>query len=217
MFKHFFAGLLALGLLAGCSQGDVNGTAVTRDSTVTAAEPAANTTTAYAQQWEDEPVTVNIARADETVAEVTEQAPATGFIHDAYQGSQKDVSLGELALRQSSSARVQAYAQMMIRDHGRAVRELEKLSADQGLSLQSESAVINESEDELSKLRGAAFDARFAEMMVDDHEKDVALFGREAREGLKQPLSDFAANKLPLLRQHLAMARELRESLKSNW
>lgn len=212
MNKHLWAGLLALGLFAGCSQSDV-----AQDTR----PPAVNTTTTYAQQWDDHrplETTLNVARADDTAAHVTEPTPATGFTKDAYQGSLKEVSLGELALRQSSSAKVQAFAQMMIRDHGKAVRELEKISAEQGLSLQAESALINESEDDLSRLTGHAFDQKFADMMVEDHEKDLQLFEREARDGLQQSLSEFAAEKLPILRQHLEMARELRESLgDSSW
>lgn len=228
MFKHWRylgAGLLALSLLAGCSENDLEGNAVeTTRSTTTVSEsapPAANTTTTYAQKWEEEPVetTVNVDRTDQTAAKVTEPepTPATGFAHDAYLGSQKEVGLAELALRQSQSPRVHAYAQMLLREHGQMARKLEAVAADMDLSLQSDSALLNEAEDDLSTLTGPAFDQRFAEMMVDDHEKDVALFEREARDGLQLSLSEFAQENLPTLKQHLEMARELRDALASNW
>jgi putative membrane protein len=215
--------LLALSLLAGCSDSDIDGTAVetTRSTTTTSqvAPPAANTTTTYAQQWEEEPVetTVNVDSNDDTAAKVTEPTPATGFAHDAYQGSLKEVGLAELALRQSQSPRVHSFAQTLMRDHGQMARQLEAVAADLDLSLQSESAMLNEAEDDLASLSGPAFDQRFAELMVEDHEKDVALFERESRDGLQAPLSEFAQDQLPKLKHHLEMARELRDAMSSNW
>lgn len=222
-WRFVCAALLAVSLLAGCSESDLDDTAVetTRSTTTTTqvAPPAANTTTTYAQKWEEEPVetTVNVERNDQTAAKVTEPTPATGFAHDAYQGSLKEVGLAELALRQSQSPRVHAFAQMLIREHGQMARQLEAVAAEMNLSLQSESALLNEAEDDLSTLSGPAFDQRFAELMVEDHEKDIALFEREARDGLQQSLAQFAQDQVPKLKGHLEMARELRDALASNW
>jgi putative membrane protein len=44
---------------------------------------------------------------------------------------------------------------------------------------------------------------------VEDHEKAVAMFQREARDGRKQHVKAFAEETLPILEDHLRMARAL--------
>jgi putative membrane protein len=60
-----------------------------------------------------------------------------------------------------------------------------------------------------SKLTGEKFDREYAGHMVKDHEKAVALFEKQAKNGDAAELKDFASKTLPTLQEHLKMARDL--------
>jgi putative membrane protein len=62
--------------------------------------------------------------------------------------------------------------------------------------------------DKLSKLSGADFDKAYMNEMLKDHEKDVALFEKEANSGKDADVKSWATSTLPTLRDHLQMARD---------
>jgi putative membrane protein len=45
--------------------------------------------------------------------------------------------------------------------------------------------------------------------MVEDHEKAVTLFSQQAQQGKESDLKAFAAETLPILQEHLNMAKQL--------
>lgn len=96
--------------------------------------------------------------------------------HVAVTASEIDIAYAHLALALSDDPDVRRFAETMIRDHGavnaRVVALAEKLNVrarDNALSrkLQGEAEAIK---DELSRLRGAAFDRRYAENELAYHE-----------------------------------------------
>jgi putative membrane protein len=50
--------------------------------------------------------------------------------------------------------------------------------------------------------------------MVEDHEKTVKLFRRQAEKGDNAELKQFAAKTLPTLEEHLKMSRDLKNQTK---
>jgi putative membrane protein len=67
----------------------------------------------------------------------------------------------------------------------------------------------NQMKQKLEGLSGSQFDQQYIEHMVQDHEKTIPLFEREAKEGHNPMLKSFAEGLTPVLRQHLAEAKEL--------
>jgi putative membrane protein len=61
----------------------------------------------------------------------------------------------------------------------------------------------------LSKLSGAEFDREYMRHQLNDHEKAIALFQRQATEGSDAELKEFASRTLPALREHQQMARDI--------
>jgi uncharacterized protein (DUF305 family) len=61
----------------------------------------------------------------------------------------------------------------------------------------------------LGTLRGAAFDAEFANAMVQGHEKAIAMLERAQPQLQHDELRTFITNTLPTLRQHLQTAQSL--------
>lgn len=63
--------------------------------------------------------------------------------------------------------------------------------------------------DKLSKAKAENFDRDFAKQMVDDHQKDIKKFKHIADKGDNAELKQFASQTVPVLEEHLAMARDL--------
>lgn len=64
----------------------------------------------------------------------------------------------------------------------------------------------------LSRKEGAEFDKSYVKMMVDQHEADVKLFERAARESEDSEVRSFASRHLPSLQQHLQRANNLADT-----
>jgi putative membrane protein len=61
----------------------------------------------------------------------------------------------------------------------------------------------------LSRLSGRAFDRAYMRAMVQDHEKDVREWAAFANSGRSNEFHEWVSGKVPTLRHHLEMAREV--------
>jgi putative membrane protein len=61
----------------------------------------------------------------------------------------------------------------------------------------------------LEGLSGAQFDRQFTEHMVQDHEKTIPVFEKEAKEGDNPATKSCGEGLTPVLEQHLTEAKEL--------
>jgi putative membrane protein len=135
------------------------------------------------------------------------------FLNDAAPGGMLEVELGQLALKQASSPKVKQFAQRMIDDHAKANAELQALAAKKRLSLKTEkSATQKQAIAKLAKLKGRTFDREYANLMVTDHEEDIAKF-QGAANASDADVKAFAAKTLPTLQEHLEMARKLADEV----
>lgn len=156
----------------------------------------------------DTPDTVE--RAKETnAASMAVSESDMKFAVEAASGGMMEVEMGRMALNQASSQDVKDFAQMMIDDHSAANAELQELARNKSITLPA--APGEEQQEKINKLapkKGADFDRAYVDMMVSDHESDVAAFENESRNGADADLKNWAATKLPVLRHHLDMAKE---------
>ena len=96
----------------------------------------------------------------------------------------------------------------MTADHARAGAELKAIAQRKGIQLPANVDSRQRSElDKLAKLSGAAFDKEYMSAMVKDHETDVQDFETQAKQGRDPDIKAFANKTLPVLKQHLEMAR----------
>jgi putative membrane protein len=65
----------------------------------------------------------------------------------------------------------------------------------------------------LEKLSGADFDRVYIPQMVTDHNGDIALYRRQSQQSDDKDLKNWAAEDLPLLQEHLRLARSIQENL----
>ena len=132
------------------------------------------------------------------------------FVTTAAEDGHAEVELGKLAQQNGSSAAVKQFGQRMIEDHTKAGKELEAIATKLGMTPPKEPGSKHQADiKKFSKLTGEKFDREYAEHMVKDHEKAVALFEKQAKNGDAAELKAFASKTLPALQEHLKMARDL--------
>ena len=144
---------------------------------------------------------------------------ATGehaFFEEAASGGQMEVELGRVATTHASNQRVKDFGQRMVTDHSKANAELKSLAARKNVTLPGKlSAEDQKQVDRLAGMKGADFDRAYMQMMVDDHEKDVAKFREKAQSATDPDVKTFASKTLPTLESHLRMAKEVESATKS--
>jgi putative membrane protein len=161
------------------------------------------------------------------------------FVKKAAEAGMAEVEMGHVALKQASNEEVKQFAQRMIDDHSKANTELMLLAQSKGITLpanphvgsggQMNTSVSNATGmtntdsskamkgkddhkkmgDKMSKLSGAEFDREYMKHQVEDHDKAVALFERQAKKGKDAELKAFAERTLPTLKEHQQMARDI--------
>lgn len=184
--------IVALGLVAALAAGCGGA----RRSAPTATAPAPSPT----------------ARASAPAA-VAPTSDAVMMVHAA-QDSLAEVRLGQLAARQGASEPVRQLGQQMVTDHTQTNSTLLPLAAQRGVVIpQSLDPKHQAAEQELSRLTGRAFDVAFLEQMIADHAKAIAMFERISATATDPALRAWAAQQLPLLRQHQATTLGLHAQL----
>lgn len=139
----------------------------------------------------------------------------TEFMNKAAQGGMAEVELGKMASTKAQNAEVKQFGQQMTADHTRANNELKTLAAGKNVTLPTDVGATHKATmDKLSKLSGAEFDREYVKAMVEDHEKDVAEFQKQADGGTNADVKAFAAKTLPTLKMHLEMIKGMQSKLK---
>jgi putative membrane protein len=126
------------------------------------------------------------------------------------EGGLVEVQLGKLAADLAADPEVRQWAQRLVQDHTTANQELLTIAKQKDISIPREVDDTHEDVVKLfSRLEGAQFDREFLRYQVMHHEKDVAAFGLQAKEGQDPELKAFAAKQLPILQAHLQQVRNL--------
>jgi putative membrane protein len=132
------------------------------------------------------------------------------FVQAAAAGGLSEVEEAQAAQQKASSSDVKQFAARMISDHTQANEELKQLAHAKGITPPSQpTAAERRADNQLKKLSGASFDREYAKQEVQDHQKTVALFQKEADSGQDPQLKAFAQKYLPTLQEHLKMAQSL--------
>jgi putative membrane protein len=132
------------------------------------------------------------------------------FATTAARGGQAEVALGQMAETKAANADVKAFGQRMVTDHKKAGDELDAAARADGETIpKGLEAEHKATAARFAKLEGAAFDKAYMQQMVEDHQKTIALFEKEAANGKDSHVKQFAQATLPTLREHLKMAQDL--------
>jgi putative membrane protein len=133
------------------------------------------------------------------------------FIDMAAQIDMVEANLGQLAQAASSSDQVKQYAQMLITDHTADYQQLKALAQQANLTVptaidaEHNKAMIGP----FQKLKGAAFDRKYAQEMVAGHTKALAVYKKEATGAENPVVKSYAASVESVLEKHLSDAKSL--------
>lgn len=138
------------------------------------------------------------------------------FIRDAASAGLAEVEMGQLAAQKGSDPAVKEFGERMVRDHGNANSELERVVSAKGVELPREPDDKHRRKlKDLQDKSGADFDKAYMKLMVDEHEKDVKAFEQQAKKGNDPQLKAFAEKTLATLQEHLRAAKETESSAKN--
>jgi len=137
------------------------------------------------------------------------------FLNDAALGGLLEVKLGQMATKQASNEEVKRFGQRMIDDHSKVNGEIQKLAQQKGVTIpQALDKKQQEKVDKMAKLGGGDFDKEYMKQMVDDHEDDVKVFEKAAKDAKDADVRSFAATTLPTLQEHLRLAKDIESRVK---
>lgn len=133
------------------------------------------------------------------------------FAKMASMGNAAEIKTARLALERSDNKDVKKFAKMIIKDHTKAGKELQKIAMKHNMA--QPNALNAEQMEEYNKLQsstGTDFNKMYiANAGLEDHQKTIALFQKEADNGKDPALKAFAMKTLPTLKEHLQMAQTL--------
>jgi len=198
--KILFPGLIFTALCIGCNNSGSSGTS--SDSTsVKGDSAAAKTDTGSSATIEKNPST--LSKDD------------SGFIMSAANAGMTEVTLGNVAIKNSSNDKVKAFGELMVKDHTAAGDELKKLAAARNITVPD--ALSEESQKHVAsmeKLHGKDFDKAYINMMVEGHGKVLKEFEDIQAKGSDAELKAFAGKTIPVIKGHLDSAKSIKASIK---
>jgi putative membrane protein len=125
------------------------------------------------------------------------------FMKKAAKGGTMEVTMGKMAEEKAQSDDVKSFGKRMVTDHSKANDELKSIASKKGVELPS-------------KERSGKWtsDKAYMDMMVKDHEKDLAEFKEEANSGSDPDVKKFADDTAKVIQEHLDLAKETQGKLK---
>ena len=125
------------------------------------------------------------------------------FIKDAAKGGMMEVAMGRVAEKNATNSEVKTFGARMVKDHGKANEDLKGIAKKENVEWPAEK--------EAGKWTS---DKDYMDAMVKDHEKDLAAFEKEAKNGSDPDVKSFASKTTKTVREHLERAKEIDAKLK---
>ena len=136
------------------------------------------------------------------------------FIKDAASAGLAEVQLGQLAQDKGSAQQVKDFGVRMVLDHSKVNEDLKAIAAQRNLKLPGEverkhTLMIAM----LTELSGDGFDRKYMQAMIEHHQKSIARFKKAIKKLKDQDLKAWAVSTLPVLQQHLQLAKDVARGL----
>ena len=125
------------------------------------------------------------------------------FMKKAAKGGMMEVAMGQVAEQKGQSEDVKSFGKRMVTDHSKANDELKSIASKKGVQLPSKEHTAKWTSDKT-----------YVDMMVKDHEKDLAEFKEEASSGSDPDVKKFADDTAKVIQEHLDQIKEIQGKLK---
>jgi putative membrane protein len=135
------------------------------------------------------------------------------FLKSAAEANMTEAHLGKMAEDQATDDAVKNFGRTLVQDHTKAYEELTVLADKTGAQIPKGIDVRRDRAIEaLTREKGTGFDRRFVGHEVQDHQKTLTEFQREADKGQNSDVKAYAQKMIPTLQEHLDKAKELEKS-----
>ena len=125
------------------------------------------------------------------------------FMKKAAKGGMMEVTMGKMAEQNAKSDDVKSFGKRMVTDHSKANDELKSIASKKGFQLPSKEHSAKWTSDKA-----------YMDMMVKDHEKDLAAFQAEAKDGTDADVKAFADKTSKVIKKHLDMVKAAQGKMK---
>ena len=135
------------------------------------------------------------------------------FIQDQLEDATAEINLSQLAAERTADPQVKEFAERLVREHQTVTDELKKAAASTNAAVEPAEPDTDHknAQEELSKLTGKEFDRKYLDTMIEEHEEAVKELTPADAESAE--LREWVAKTLPKVRQHLEMAKQIKERL----
>lgn len=136
------------------------------------------------------------------------------FLIDIAEVNLAEIEIGKLAQTKSTNPEVKKFGKMLVDEHTKSASEVSALAKAKNFTLPT--SLTQEGQDEYKKLNeksGLDFDKKFADMMIDGHEKAIDKLKKATEDAKDQDVKLWASNNIAPLTAHLEHAKLLKQDL----
>jgi len=142
--------------------------------------------------------------------------PTDQFVQTVAASDIFEIESGRLAAERAKLEALQSFGQRMVDDHSKTTKELKALVTDNNINAQLPSALDQNQQAKLDKLKGLSeneFDRSYINSQVEAHRQAVDLFQDYSQGGDNANLKEWTKNTLPALKDHLQEAQTLQKQV----
>jgi len=129
-------------------------------------------------------------------------------IREAASDNQFEIQAGQFVAEKAQNPQVKQLAQKLVQDHQRAQQQLQQIGGRENATAQGQLMPVQQAKLEaLRQKQGEELETSFVFDSVGDHEKDVLKAQWQAQHEKNPQLQQYAQQQIPVLEEHLRMAR----------
>jgi len=136
------------------------------------------------------------------------------YLVDIAEVNLAEIEIGKLAQQKSTNPEVKKFGKMLVDEHTKSAGEVSALAKSKNFTLPT--SLTEEGQEEYKKLNeksGLDFDKKFADMMIDGHEKAIEKLQKATKDAKDQDIKLWASNNIAPLTAHLEHAKLLKQDL----
>lgn len=137
---------------------------------------------------------------------------AEDFVETASAKGIAEIETARMALDEGTQ-NIHEFANRMIQDHTKANKELKEIAKQQDLEVADDPTLMDKAKAMMLSIRDdESFDEAYIENQINAHEQAIELFERASHSD-NDAIKAFAREKLPTLREHMQMAKQLKDQV----
>lgn len=136
------------------------------------------------------------------------------YLVDIAEVNLAEIEIGKLAQQKSTNPEVKKFGKMLVDEHTKSAGEVSALAKSKNFTLPT--SLTEEGQEEYKKLNeksGLDFDKKFADMMIDGHEKAIEKLQKATKDAKDEDIKLWASNNIAPLTAHLEHAKLLKQEL----